>query len=272
VVTDPEGRVVSRVLGTRRQAVLDGQTVFFIEVSELYNDFDRGEGLARANNLRRCGEAFAKSFGGRAPEGHPVLYGVPDRRAHRFGLRHLRWEILRSEALLRVRPHGLCAPAAPGIEVEVVQRFPDAVGELSAQIAESRGAMLTRDALRLNQRFCERPGEVENTIAVAKRAGQIVGACVYSRGALREWIGPHEAMDVAGALCTWGDERARADGRDGLAAGFPETSPEWLLFQRLGFWIHGGGAYTVFRSFHKPYIMSWLFFNWYYTPADIGRV
>ncbi len=270
VVTDGE-RVVSRILGTRKQAVLDGQQVTFVEVFDLYNDFEYRHGLGRANSLKQCGEAFSKSFGGRAPESFPILYGVPTRRAHRFGLRHLRWEILRSEARLRLRPQGHCAPAAPGVEVEEITRFPDQLDPVCAEVSASRGAMLVRDARRLNHRFCERP-DSNYTIAAARKNGQFAGYCVLADGALVDWVCPHESLDVASAMVVWGDERARTEGHEGLAASFPETAPEWLIFQRFGFWIQGGMDYTVFRSFHKPYIMSWLFFNWYYTPADLGRV
>ncbi|MAB79430.1 MAG: hypothetical protein CMJ89_08760 [Planctomycetes bacterium] len=268
LVTDSDQRVVSRVLGTRKLTLLDGESVFFIRVFDLYNDFEQRQGLARARSLKQCGEAFARSFGGRAPEGHPVIYGVPTRRAHRFGLRHLRWEILRSEAVLRVGPRGLLGPAAPGVEVEEIDRFSDEVDGLCERVGQGRGAVLVRDAARLNHLFCERPG-ANYTIAAARCNGQLAGYCVYSEGTLCDWIVAPDAMDVAAALCVWGDERARSEGKDGLAASFPESSPEWLLFQRLGFWIHAGDAYTVFRSFHKPYIMSWLFSHWYYTPADI---
>jgi len=270
VVTDGE-HVVSRVLGTRKRAVLDGESVFFIEVSDVYNDFEHHGGLARAVSLQQCGEAFAKGFGGRAPEGHPVLYGTPTRRAHRFGLRRFKWEILRSEARLRVRPQGHCIPPAPGVEIEELERFPDGVAAVAAEVGASRGAMIVRDAERWNHRYCDRPGH-DYALAAAKKEGDHAGYCILANGAIVDWLCPHEKSDVAAGLVAWADERVRSEGHDSLEVTFPETSPEWLLFQRFGFWIEGGRDYTAFRSFQKPYIMSWLFHQWFYMEGDSGRV
>ena len=33
----------------------------------------------------------------------------------------------------------------------------------------------------------------------------------------------------------------------------------------------GTDEYLVFKSFQKPYVMSWLFANWYYTQGDTQR-
>ena len=65
LVTNDQGRLVSRILGALRPARLDGQDVSFLEVFDVFNDFDGGKGLERARGLQRCGEAFAKSFAGR---------------------------------------------------------------------------------------------------------------------------------------------------------------------------------------------------------------
>jgi len=48
----------------------------------------------------------------------------------------------------------------------------------------------------------------------------------------------------------------------------PDTSPEWRLFQRLGFRVRGTRDYLCFRSFQRPAIMSWVFKNWSYTRGD----
>ena len=156
LVTNDQGRLVSRILGALRPARLDGQDVSFLEVFDVFNDFDGGKGLERARGLQRCGEAFAKSFAGRAPEAVPVLFGIPNRRAHRFGLRRFAWEILRSEAILRVRPQGLYPQPPSDVEVQQIDRFEGDVDSLCEQVAGGRGAMLLRVSKRLNHRLVDR--------------------------------------------------------------------------------------------------------------------
>ena len=263
---DARGRVRSRIRGRRRPALLRGEEVSFVQVTEVYNDFDSGAGLARANALQAAGEAFARELGGHAPEGHPVMFGVPNRRAHRFGLRRFKWEILRSEGELRVRPTGLVVGAAPGVEVIEAERFPDEVDLLFRNFAASREAILIRDVQRLEHRY----GGRGCVVALARKGGALAGYAVYDSGRLVDWVVPAEDVGVAGALCVWADERARAEGHERLATTFPDTAPEWMLFQRLGFHVHAGHDYTVFRSFQKPFVMSWLFQNWYYTPGDLA--
>ena len=135
--------------------------------------------------------------------------------------------------------------------------------------------MLLRDSKRLNHRFVDRPA-VTYTLVQARVGGEPLGLAVLRDNSLCEWVVPPERVDVAGALVAWCDEYVRASHSSPLASpletSFPETCPEWLLFQRLGFRIQGGHDYTCFRSFHKPYVMSWLFHHWYYTPSDLGQI
>lgn len=263
---DEQGRVRSRITGLLRPALLRGEEVAFVQVTEVTNDFAAGAGLSRAGALQACGDAFARELGGHAPEACPVMFGVPNRRAHRFGLRRFQWEVLRSEAELRVRPAGLVAGATPGVDVEEARAFPEEVAALFGRFAAGREAILVRDAARLAHRYHDH----DHVVGLARRGGELVGCAVYKAGRFLDWLVSPDDVPTAGALCGWGDERARADGHEGLATTFPETAPEWLLFQRLGFHARGGSDYTVFRSFQKPFVMSWLFQGWYYTPGDLA--
>ena len=63
----------------------------------------------------------------------------------------------------------------------------------------------------------------------------------------------------------------RARARGSLTAVVPDSAPEWLLLQRLGFRVRGTREYLCFKSFQRPAIMSWLFEHWSYSRGDTLR-
>src|SRR5262245_15263326 len=75
---DGEGRAIAGLCATRQRVRFEGRDVFWLEVGDLFNDFSLGAGLARARGLIGAGQALAETFGGFAPEKHPVMYGVPN--------------------------------------------------------------------------------------------------------------------------------------------------------------------------------------------------
>jgi hypothetical protein len=267
---DAEGQALAGLAATRHRALLEGNEAHWLEVGDLFHDFARGAGLARARPLQAAGQAFAEAFGGFPPEKHPVLYGLPDRRAHRFGLRVLEWEVLRSENELVL---DLARPLpAPGREVDVeeVARFPAEVERAFAAFAAGRAAILVRDAALLNWRYAERPGQ-PFTRLLARRGNEPVGYAVERGGVLFDWgARPDDEAGVA-ALLHGAVASARRAGARSLAAVFPDTAPEFPLFQRLGFRVRGTREYLCFKSFQRPAIMSWLFQHWSYTRGDTLR-
>jgi len=254
------------VCATRHRARFEGRECHFLEVGDLFNDFASGRGLVRARGLLAAGQAFAETFGGFAPEKHPVMYGLPDRRAHRLGLRSLDWEVLRSENELVLPPTRALPAPAKDVLVETPARFPEEVERAFQAYAEGRPAILARDATYLNWRYVERPG-ARADLALARRAGEVVGYAVQRAGRLLDWCVRPEDEGTVLALLGWARARARVE----LVAVVPDTSSEWLLFQRLGFRVRGTREYLCFRSFQRPAIMSWLFQNWTYSRGDLLR-
>jgi hypothetical protein len=264
---DGHGRPTAGVFATRHRVRFEGREAFWLEVGDVFNDFAHGAGLVRARALLAAGKAFAETFGGPAPEKHPVMYGTPDRRTHRLGLRHLEWEVLRSENELVLEPGQASPPGGTGVEVEEVQRFPDEVEHAFSGYAEERAAILARDAAYLNWRYAERP-RARFDLAIARRGGEIVGYAVQEGGQLHDWcVRPEDEHGVA-ALLGWAHERAQGAA---LRAVIPDSVPEWLLFQHLGFRVRGTREYLCFRSFQRPAIMSWLFQHWTYSRGDTLR-
>ncbi len=265
---DGQARPVAGVCATRHRVRFEGGEVFWLEIGDLFNDFSQGAGLVRARALLSAGQAFAETFGGFPPEKHPVLYGLPDRRAHRLGLRHLEWEVLRSENELALELSGAAPEPGSDVVVEDVSRFPAEVERAFHGHAEGRAAILVRDAAYLNWRYVARPGP-PFALALARRAGEPVGYAVVRDGRLFDWGAPAADEPVARALLAWAC--AHAMGQAHLTAVVPDSAPEWLLFQRLGFRVRGTREYLCFRSFQRPAIMSWLYQHWSYSRGDTLR-
>jgi hypothetical protein len=268
--SEDAGQVIAGVVATRQRVLLEGREVAWLEVGDVFNDFGRGRGLDRARALLAAGEALAETFGGPAPERACVFYGLPDRRAHRIGRGRLEWEVLRSENVLRAPCAGLGVRPAGAVSIEAVERFPAEVEALIRAFAADRAAILVRDAAYLDWRYLQRPG-VRPEIALGRVRGELRGYAVLRGAMLVDWVVPPGESGVAGELVAWAAERARAAGHPELSIVVPDTSPEWLALQELGFRAHGLPEYLCFRSFQRPAIMSWLFKHWYYTRGDIER-
>lgn len=267
---DPDGRPRAGLCATRHRVRFQGAEAFWLEVGDLFNDFSAGAGLTRARALLAAGRAFAETFGGFAPEKHPVLYGLPDRRAHRLGLRHLEWEVLRSENELFL---SLDRPGVDGggaLVLEEPARFPDEVLRAFESASEGREAVIVRDAALLNWRYVDRPGASYARV-LARRGGEPVGYAVRCGDRLLDWGARPDDEETVRALATWAQAGARAEGAAELVAVFPDSAPEWLRFQRLGFRVRGTREFLCFRSFQRPAIMSWLYRNWSYTRGDTLR-
>jgi hypothetical protein len=267
---DASGTVLAGIAATRHRARLEQSEVFWLEVGDLFNDFARSAGLARARGLLAAGKAFAETFGGFPPDRHPVMYGLPSRRAHRIGLAALEWEVLRSENELVLDLARASLPAAPEVEPAEVARFPEEIARASAAAAAGRSALLLRDAAYLNWRYVERPG-ASFALALARRGAEPVGFAVLRAGVLHELCAAAEDEPVRRALLSWAAARTRAEGGATLAAVVPDTAPEFLLLQRAGFRVHGTREYLCFRSFQRPAIMSWLYQHWSYSRGDTLR-
>jgi hypothetical protein len=270
IAAEADGTLVAGIAATRRRALLEGREVAWLEVGDVFNDFARGVGLSRARGLAQAGEAFGETFGGFAPERHPVMYGLPNRRAHRFGRVALEWEVLRSENELVLDLARAAHAPERDVTLEEVERFPAECAATFQAFAATRAAVLVRDAAVLDWRYGERTGAGFQRV-LARRGGALVGWAVLRDGALLEWLAPPDDEGLARTLLAWAAARARAEGHARLTLVVPDGSPEWLTFQRLGFRVHGTREYLCFKSFQRPAIMSWMFHHWFYTRGDTLR-
>jgi hypothetical protein len=270
VARDERGIEVAGLVATRQRVRFEGQELFWLELGDLWNDFARGTGLSRARPLLAAGAAFAEVFCGFAPEKHPVVYGLPNRRAHRLGLARLEWEVLRSEnelVLDLARPR---RALDADVNLEQPATFPLDVESAFLRHAEGRGALLWKDAAVLHWRHAARPG-AKAEFALVRRASEPVGFAVHERGCLLELATAAGDGSARLALVAWAADRARAAGSTGLTAVVPDTAPEFLALQQAGFRVGPTREFLCFRSFQRPAIMSWLFKHWSYSRADTLR-
>lgn len=270
VARDERGVELAGLVATRRRVRFEGQELHWLELGDLWNDFARGAGLSRARPLLAAGAAFAEAFCGFAPEKHPVVYGLPNRRAHRLGLARLEWEVLRSENELGL---DLARPLPAGetdVRLEELAHVPPEVDSAFLRHAEGRGALLWKDAAVLHWRHVARPG-ARAELALVRRASEPVGFAVHERGRLLELATAAGDASARLALVAWGAARARAAGAGRLTAVVPDTAPEFLALQQLGFRVGPTREFLCFRSFQRPAIMSWLFKHWSYSRADTER-
>ena len=86
---------------------------------------------------------------------------------------------------------------------------------------------------------------------------------------LVDWAFPEGDEDVALCLMAHAVDETRKLGGSQLITSISSRAHEYDSFQFAGFRVHDSGDCTVFRGFQKPYIMSWLFNNWYTTLGDM---
>jgi len=189
----------------------------------------------------------------------------------------LGYEQVRSIDKLSVSPSCLCTSAQKGIDIRELERFDAEVDSLTERVAGNTRAFAARTAEALNWRFCHAPGSGYR-VAAARRASELVGFAVYtaaefdgSRQALVvDWWVPWDDTEVASALIDWLGRCAQTDGQERLTAVFPETSLPWITFQHAGFRVRPTSYFLLARPIQKRFHVQWLYWNWYYTLADLG--
>jgi hypothetical protein len=204
------------------------------------------------------------------------MYGMPVRSAWRIGRLYLDYEVCRSQDALWVDPDRFRAAAAPCVEVEEVERFPEEVVELFERAREPHGALAVRDAAYLNWRFVERPEHAYRCALARGARGESLGLAVYrgavfdghESGLVCDWLVPAGEERAAHALRAWLVERARSEDRRCLAGIWPETCPDWGSFQRAGYRVSPTQYYNVICQYTARFDIRWLYWNWYYTLGD----
>lgn len=189
----------------------------------------------------------------------------------------LGYEQVRSIDKLSVSPTCLRTSAQKAIEIEEPEHFDHEVDALAERVAGHTKAVTLRTAAFLDWRFCDAPG-ASYRIGAARRDSELVGFAVYTVGEFDgarqalavDWWVPWDDTEVASALINWLGRCAQRDGQEQLTAVLPETSLPWITFQHAGFRVRPTSCFLLARPVQKRYGVQWLYWNWYYTLADLG--
>ena len=275
VACGEDGQAAAWIVARRERVVLGGDVVPWLRVVEIGNT-RRGEALGLARPLVRALEAFGKTYGGRAPEGHVIAYGWPTRRLRRLTYAMTRGGVVRNQNRLVLRPETARGEAAHGVQVDEVERFPDELDELFARVRERDGVLRVRDAEAMNARFV---GTRHRRLVARAANGALVGCAVHRAGRYHgeptrlvvDWmeapaVSPEEAAGPAlrEALL----DAMRTAGDPSLTMLLADSSPHWRAFQDAGYRVFGTNDYVMVASFQRPYDAYWLERHWQYTASD----
>jgi len=268
-----DGRILAQYAGIPQRVLLDGEPTFFSQSVDSMADpeFRR---LAREPLFVQVGRAFDAGFGGVGPDRDTLMWGLPVPVAFRIGKKQLKYELVRQQHKLGAPLAGL-APAATALEAEELRAFPAEMDALSARTARERRGLAVRDRAQMSWRYEENPHH-RYRLAAVRRAGELTGMAVYRKGSfdqvedalLVDWLAPADDEGVRAALLAWVLACARAEGCARLTVLFPDTAPEWLAFQRLGFRVQASRYFLVAWSFSARHDLAWMRRHWYYTLGD----
>jgi hypothetical protein len=268
-----DGRVLAQYAGIPQRVLLDGQPGHFSQSVDSMADpeFRR---LAREPLFVQVGRAFDAGFGGDAPEKDTLMWGLPVPAAFRIGKKQLKYELVRQQHKLGTTLDRLALPGSP-LAAQELRAFPAEMDALAARAARERRGLAVRDRAQMSWRYTENPHH-RYRLAAVHRAGELVGVAVYRKGSFDlvedglvvDWLAPAGDEDVRAALLAWVHDCARAEGCERLTALFPDTAPEWLAFQRLGFRVHATRYFLVAWSFSARHDLAWMRRHWYYTLGD----
>lgn len=272
-----DGRVLAQYAGIPQRVRLDGEATCFSQSVDSMSDpeFRR---LAREPLFVQVGRAFDAAFGGTGPEKDTLMWGLPVPAAFRIGKKALKYELIRQQHKLSA-PLARIAPSTTPLEAEELRAVPPETDALYERLAPERRGMAVRDQAQMRWRYDENPNH-RYRVAGVRRAGELAGLAVFRKGCfdlvedalLVDWLAPAGDESVRAALLAWALAAARAEGCERLTTLFPESAPEWLAFQRLGFRVHPTRYFLVAWSFSSVHDLAWMQRHWYYTLGDTDLV
>jgi len=271
-----EGKVAGQLANVLQRVWLDGKLVSFSQAVDSMSDPALRQGLKRESLQAQLGNAYAEKYAGPEPGQHALLWGAPVPAAWRVGKTFIRYEVVRTQLQLVVSPALVRAKASPGLEIEEVERFPLEIADLFERVAREHGALAVRDKPQMDWRFADHP-ERSYRVALARRGGTLVGCTVYrvgafdgreNQGLVCDWILPAEDAGARDALSVWLAERGREDDVERLCLLLPDTAPEFLHMQAVGFRVEPTRYAVVGRECVPGFGMRWMHDHWYYTLGD----
>jgi len=282
IAVAPDGRVLAQQAGLPARMRLGEQTATWTQIVDSFAVPAARRGLGHAGAFLRAAKAFTERWGGAGADQDQVLFGLPSPPAYRVGHRLLGFETVRNLNLLSAAPDAPRPAAAPAIDVEESAEFPKEVEALFPRAAAPFGAIAVRDRGFLEWRFgapAARATGTPSRIALARRAGELVGYAVTRRGSfdghagllVADWLVDPAAPEAGSALRAWLLHAASEEGAGEIVALLPEFCEECFAFQRERFRMRPTSLFQMARSWVRGRDMLWMYWNWYTTPAEIDR-
>ncbi len=274
-----EGRVAGQLAVIVQRVRLDGRPSCFGQGVDQMSDPELKQGLARSL-VGVLGNTVVKLYSGPLPHQDSLGWGAPVPAAWRAGKSFARYEIIRTQLKLRAAPDELRPGPIGAVSVEEARAFPEEVSGLFERAVRSHGAMAVRDKPQLDWRWTAQPGK-RCRIGLARRAGELVGYAVFARGdfdgepdqgLIGDWLVAPGDGGAGAALLAWLGRCAREEGTARLTAIFPDTTAEWLDFQRAGFRVAPSRYFLIGRQYLRGYDVRWMHRHWYYTLGDTDLV
>lgn len=276
----PEGKVVGQFAAIVQSVYFDGGRTLFSQGVDHMADRAYRRRFRYGTMLAQMGNEFARDFGGAGPDKVTLMWGAPVPAAWRTGQAAVRYEVIRTQSKLCCEPGKLRLGASSGVDVEELSEFPEDVLQLFEACTQAHRAIALRDKLHLDWRFKDHPA-FDYRIACARRQGQLVGYAVYRKGDfdhqtgegyLADWLVLPRDEAAAQALLAWFGAAAQADQVTRMTAVFPDSIPEWSLFQAAGFDVRPTNYFLIGRQYVRSYDMQWMHKHWYYTLGDTDLI
>jgi len=279
----PEGKVAGQLAVIVQRVRLDGRPSCFGQGVDQMSASELRSGLQRGSLVGILGNTVVKLYSGPLPHQDSLGWGAPVPAAWRAGKSFARYEIIRTQLKLSARPEELRATGAEGVELEEVAEFPEPVLGVFERATARYKAIAVRDKAQLDWRWRDHP-EKHCRIALARRRGELLGFAVWTAGdfdgeshqaLLCDWLvapGASGERGARAALLAWYARGAREAGLNRLTAVFPDTSAEWLEFQRAGFRVAPSRYFFIGRQYLRGYDVHWMNRHWYYTLGDTDLV
>jgi hypothetical protein len=276
----PDGTVVAHHGFVLQRLVAGGRRHLCGQVVDTMVDPAYRRGLQRTSLSALLSNRFVGHYGGDGADRVAFFWGAPIRVAMRIGESQGSYEVVRSQLKLVLPRDAPSAVPANGVELQVVERFPDDVDALFAREAGRFGAIAVRDRAQLDWRYVQRPGG-DYRIVLARRAGRLSGYAVASTGhfdgrdhqaLVCDWLVERDDAAARAALLARLQQYARDAGAEQLVAVVPDSSVEWLQLQHMGFRARATHYPLVSWTCARRFDPDWLRWNWYYTLGDTDLV
>ena len=269
--------------------IADEERIFGQSVDSFVHP-DHRKGLRRPGLFVKTVWEFIDTYGGSDKD--LLHYGWPIWSAWRIGKTFLKYEIVRTQTLLRraiATDTDLSVLDSMGVEgahaggtltLEVIERFDHQARWIWDRCAPAWGTSAIRDDRFLNWRIFDHPKHDYTVIGVRDSEGILRGYAVYrfgewierDMGLLVDWLVPPEEPEVVDLLHRGVCALAARDGAASMTGIFPDWTHWFEHFQDLGWRVHPSDYFMIGHSYHKPFDMLWLRKNWWYQLIDTDLV